>query len=134
VKRARKAIAAIPGFELTPLISALDRELLRFTTKSPDRTLSQIIVPPVAALYGQAASDIYPLSVQPWIAENRVRLAELYRNYGDDLEANPIFFQPEAFLIFERVEEDPTGLKAAWPAEIPDQLLVSLTELWGDPV
>lgn len=134
VERAREAIAAIPGFELTPLISALDRELLRFTSKVPDRALSQMIFPPLSALYGQGASEIYPLSIQPWITTNRERLAELYKNYGDDLEANPIFLQPEAFLIFERAENDPTGLKTAWPAEIPEQLLVSLTELWGDPV
>jgi ppGpp synthetase/RelA/SpoT-type nucleotidyltranferase len=134
VERAREAIAAIPGFELTPLISALDRELLRFTSKAPDRALSQVIVPPLAGLYGQAATEIYPRSIEPWIAANRERLTELYETYGDDLDANPIFFQPEAFIVFERAENDPAGLKTEWPPEIPEQLLVSLTELWGDPV
>jgi ppGpp synthetase/RelA/SpoT-type nucleotidyltranferase len=133
VARAREAIAQLPGFEVAPLISELDRELLRFTSKVPDRGLSQLIVPPLAALYGEdpgAASA----KIQSWFTEKRDQIGELYENYEGDFEVNPLFYQPEAFLIFERADNDPTGLKSAWPEEIPRELLVSLTELWGNPV
>lgn len=134
VERARVAIAAIPGFEFAPLIASLDRELLRFTGRPPDRTLSQFIVPPLGALYGKPPATVFESEVKVWIDGNRERLAELYDHYENDLEANPIFCQPEAFLIFERAESDPAGLQAAWPPEIPRELMVSLTELWGSPV
>ncbi|HEY5941265.1 MAG TPA: RelA/SpoT domain-containing protein [Solirubrobacterales bacterium] len=134
VKRAREEIATVPGFEFAPLISALDKELLRFTGRTPDRTLSQHIISQLGTAYKETPEEIFASSIEPWLTDNRERLAELYDNYGDDLEAYPLFFQPESFLIFERSENDPAGLRAAWPVEIPDQLLVSMTELWGYPV
>jgi ppGpp synthetase/RelA/SpoT-type nucleotidyltranferase len=134
VERAREAIATVPGFEFAPLISALDRELLRFTSKTPDRSLSQLMVPPLGKLYGSDPASVFDADLAPWMQAQRPRLADLYSNYETEMEKDPLFCQPEAFLIFERAENDPTGLKNAWPDEIPRELLVSLTELWGDPV
>lgn len=133
VARAREAIAQLPGFEVAPLISELDRELLRFTSKVPDRSLSQRIVPALAALYGGEAGAA-SAKIQPWLNQERGRIAELHEEYEGNFEINPLFYQPEAFLIFERADSDPAGLKTAWPGEIPRELLVSLTELWGNPV
>lgn len=134
VSRAREAIAKLPGFELAPMISELDRELLRFSGKDPDRGLSQRIVPSLAELYEEDSKAIFEARIGPWIAANRDRLVELYDNYEAEFEVNPLFYQPEAFLIFERADNDPTGLASAWPEEIPRELLRSLTELWGNPV
>jgi ppGpp synthetase/RelA/SpoT-type nucleotidyltranferase len=134
VARAREVIGLLPGFEMAPLISELDRELLRFSGKDPDRGLSQRIVPPLAALYGEEPEVAFATQIEPWITKNRDQLTELYENYEEDFEGNPLFYQPEALLIFERADNDPTGLKSAWPEEIPRELLLSLTELWGNPV
>jgi ppGpp synthetase/RelA/SpoT-type nucleotidyltranferase len=134
VGRAHEAIADLPEFSFVPLISELDRELLPLTRRAPDRTLSQIIVPPLAGLYGTSPEKVFESDVKEWINSNRERLGELYERYEDDLEANPIFCQPEALLIFERSENDPDGLRQAWPIEIPRELMISLTELWGSPV
>lgn len=134
VGRARKDIARLPGYEAAPLIAALDRELLRFCGKDPDRGLSLRIVPPLAQLYDGDPESLFAAQIEPWIEEHRERLADLYANYEDDFESNPLFCQPEAFLIYERAENDPTGLRSAWPDEIPPELLVSLTQLWGNPI
>jgi ppGpp synthetase/RelA/SpoT-type nucleotidyltranferase len=134
VERAREVIATVPGFEFAPLMTALDRELLRFTSKTPDRSLSQLMVPPLGKLYGGDPTGIFDANLAAWMQAQRPRLAELYSNYEVEMEKHPLFSQPEAFLIFERAENDPTGLGNAWPEEIPRELLVSLTELWGDPV
>jgi ppGpp synthetase/RelA/SpoT-type nucleotidyltranferase len=133
VGRVRERIAALPGFEVTPLLTDLDRELLRFSGRRPDRALSQQIVPPLAALYPEPPAEVFPTRIGPWIDGHRERLQELYARYGIDFD-NPIFFQPEAFLIFERAENDQTGLRDAWPGSLPRDLLVSMTELWGDPI
>lgn len=133
VARAREAIVQLPGYEVAPLISALDRELLRFTSKVPDRGLSQRIVPALAALHGEVPGAAIT-KIESWIGENREQIGELYENYEGNFEVNPLFYQPEAFLIFERADNDPSGLQSAWPEEIPRELLVSLTELWGNPV
>lgn len=133
VARAREEIAKLPGFELAPLISELDRELLRFSGTEPDRGLSQLLVPPLAELYEEAPEALFDARIGPWIAANRERLTELYDNYEADFDVNPLFCQPEAFLIYELADSDPTGLESAWPAQIPRELLRSLTELWGSP-
>lgn len=134
VGRVRARIASLPGFEVTSLLDQLDRELLRFTGQLPDRLLSQQTVPPLAATYPEPPSSLYNDRIKPWIAANRERLAELYARYGADFTANPLFFQPEALLIYERAESDPTALGNAWPGSIPREPLVSLTELWGAPL
>jgi ppGpp synthetase/RelA/SpoT-type nucleotidyltranferase len=135
VGRVRERIAALPGFEVAPLLDALDRELLRFSGRQPDRVLSQEMVPALAALYAEPPEEIYPQRIQKWIESKRERLAELYDRYEEaEADVNPLFFQPEALLIFERAENDPTGLAAAWPATLPPELLVSLSELWGFPL
>lgn len=134
VARAREEIAQLPGFEVAPLISELDRELLRFSGRDPDRGLSQRIVPPLARLYGEEPGAVFATRIEPWIKDNRESLAGLYENYEENFEVNPLFYQPEVFLIFERADNDPAGLASAWPEEIPRELLLSLTELWGNPV
>jgi ppGpp synthetase/RelA/SpoT-type nucleotidyltranferase len=135
VARVRERIAALPGFEAVPLLDALDRELLRFSGRRPDRILSQELVPALAALYPEPSADIYSERLQNWIEEKRERLIELYAQYEDgDADVNPLFFQPEALLIFERLENDPTGVEGAWPATLPRELLVSLSEIWGFPL
>lgn len=130
VGRVRERIAALPGFEVAPLLDALDRELLRFSGRRPDRVLSQELVPALAALYPESPREIYPQRLQGWIEEKREPLAELYARYEDadaEINVNPLFFQPEALLIFERAENDPTGVEGVWPASFPRELLVSLS-------
>jgi ppGpp synthetase/RelA/SpoT-type nucleotidyltranferase len=135
VGRVRERIAALPGFEAAPLLDALDRELLRFSGRQPDRILSQQLVPALAALYSEPPEEIYPQRLRDWIEDKREALAELYARYENaDAEVNPLFFQPEALLIFERAENDPTGVEEAWPGSLPRELLVSLSELWGFPL
>jgi ppGpp synthetase/RelA/SpoT-type nucleotidyltranferase len=134
VGRVRGRIAALPGFEFTPLLDALDRRLLRYTGRQPDRRLSQELVPALAGLYGLPPDRIFPERLEPWIAAHQERLTELYGRYEEDGDFNPLFYQPEAFLIFERAESDPTGLLAAWPDSLPREPLISMTELWGSPL
>ena len=85
--------------------------------------------------YPEGPADIYPARLKGWIDDKRESLAELYGRYENaDAEVNPLFFQPEALLVFERAENDPTGVESTWPATLPRELLVSLSELWGFPL
>ncbi len=134
VGRVRQRVAALPGFELTPLLDDLDRKLLRFSGRVPDRRLSQDLVPPLAELYSEPPAELFGAVIEPWIEAHEEQLTELYGRYEADGDVNPLFYQPEVFLIFERAENDPTGLLSAWPDSLPRELLVSLSELWGFPL
>jgi ppGpp synthetase/RelA/SpoT-type nucleotidyltranferase len=136
IERCRTGIRDLPGFAENQILEPLDRELLRFSGRPPDRVLSQLITPQLVAAYHRDSSEqLFTDVLAPWIESNRDRLEEIHARKREEPEAlSPLFSQPESFLILERAENDPDGLRAAWPAELPRQLLVEMTEYWGSPV
>ena len=132
VGRFRQMIESDSGFRDMTILAPLDDEIIRFTARRPDRALSAIVVPPVVRLYDRAANDLYPEVLQPFIGQNEQKLRDLYAAYRDDDRANPLLFQPEALLIFDRLENDPDRLRDAWPVDrLPIDLLESLGTIWG---
>jgi ppGpp synthetase/RelA/SpoT-type nucleotidyltranferase len=135
VARCREMIAGLPGYEQNLILDPLDRELLKFTGRAPDRGISQIITPGIMSLYGDApAQRLFRELIKPWIETNREQLAYVFERHLDDPEVNPLLYQPETFLIFERLDNDPEGLQRAWPPTLPRELLISLSETWGKPL
>jgi ppGpp synthetase/RelA/SpoT-type nucleotidyltranferase len=132
IARFRQAIEADPDFQEMVVLGPLDDEIVRFSARRPDRALSAIVVPPLVRLHDRPAGDVYPEVLKPFIGDHEEQLRELYRAYRDDERANPLLFQPEALLIFERLRHDPDRLRAAWPVNrLPLELLESLATIWG---
>ena len=136
IERCRAGIRDLPGFTENQILEPLDRELLKFSGRPPDRVLSQLITPRIVAAYGRASPlELFTDVIAPWIEANRQRLEEVFeRKHAEPEALSPLFSQPECFLILERSENDPDGLRQAWPAELPQQLLHEITEYWGHPV
>jgi ppGpp synthetase/RelA/SpoT-type nucleotidyltranferase len=136
IERCRSGIRNLPGFAENQILEPLDRELLKFSARPPDRVLSQLITPRLVAAYGhKSPSELFTDVLAPWIEANRERLEEVYARKRAEPEAlSPLFSQPESFLILERAENDPDGLRDAWPSELPRQPLHEITEYWGHPV
>jgi ppGpp synthetase/RelA/SpoT-type nucleotidyltranferase len=132
IARFRQAIESDPDFEEMVVLGPLDDEIVRFSARRPDRALSAIVVPPLVRLHERPAGELYPEVLMPFIVEHEEQLQALYNAYRDDERANPLLFQPEALLIFERLEHDPDRLGAAWPVDrLPLELLESLGTIWG---
>lgn len=124
-----------PGYQvLQSLTPPLEKELWRLSTRNPDPGLSGLIIPPVAALYDLPPDEIYDSILAPYIADSQPWLNELYKNYADDSRANPLLFQPEAFILFERLENDRFRLREAWPERLPVKLLENLGAVSGKPL
>ncbi len=68
-------------------------------------------------LYQQPRDEVFSTVIEPFIESERDRLAAVYEQYEGDKHANPLLFQPEALLIFERLQNDPDRLKAEWPVD-----------------
>jgi ppGpp synthetase/RelA/SpoT-type nucleotidyltranferase len=136
VERCRAGIRDLPGFTENQILEPLDRELLKFTGSPPDRVLSQLITPRIVAAYGhESPLELFTDVIAPWIEANRERLQEVFaRERAEPGALSPLFSQPESFLILERAENDPDGLRHAWPPELPRQPLHEMTEYWGHPV
>jgi hypothetical protein len=132
IARFRQAIESAPDFTDMAVLSPLDDEIVRFTARRPDRALSALVVPPVVRLHDGPADDLYGAVLKPFIAEHEQTLHALYAAYRDDERANPLLFQPEALLIFERLVSDPDRLRDVWPVDrLPLDLLESLGTIWG---
>jgi hypothetical protein len=114
------------------IIEQLDDHIIRFTERRPDRALSALSVPAFARLHDVDPERIVPDRIESFIAAHEDKLTEIYRRYRDDTRANPLLFQPEALLIFERFENDIDRVRDAWPIDIlPVDLLENLALIWG---
>ena len=136
IERCRTGIRDLPGFTENQILEPLDREFLKFTGRPPDRVLSQLITPHLVAAYEyESPMQLFTDVIAPWIEANRQRLEEVFaRERAEPGALSPLFSQPESFLILERAENDPDGLRHAWPAELPRQPLQEMTEYWGHPL
>lgn len=122
----------LPDFAiLDAILPALDRLLLRFTHRAGDRGLSALLVPRLATLYDEPAPRIVPERIRPFVESNEEQISELYRRHDGDARANPLLYQPEGLMLFERIEVDPYRLLSAWPAEVDVEPLRRLALLLG---
>lgn len=117
VDRLRKLIASDPDYAEMTVAAELDDRLLRFTPRSPDRKLSLLSVPFLVHLYECSPAEVVSTHIDPYLEANRKKLQDIYDAYADDETANPLLTQPEAFLIFERLQNDRDRLKESWPVD-----------------
>jgi ppGpp synthetase/RelA/SpoT-type nucleotidyltranferase len=132
VARFRQEIESHPDFEELAVLNYLDDQIIRYTSERPDRELSAIVVPPLVRTYGMRPTEVVDAQLRPFVEQNSHRLDELYERYHGDTRANPLLFQPEALVLFERLDNAIDQLRAAWPAgELPIDLLDSMAAIWG---
>jgi len=125
VDRLRKVIESDPDYAEMAVAAELDDRLLRFTSRAPDRKLSLLSVPYLVHLYECPPGEVVSLYVDPFLEGNRQKLSDIYEAYADDPTANPLLTQPEALLIFERLQNDRDRLREGWPV---DDLSLELLE------
>lgn len=132
VERFLVELAAQPGFrELEAVLPALDAMLLEFTPSVGDVGLSARLIPVLCRLYSGPPEEIVPGTVKPYVTRNRETLRELYIRYEEDDRANPLLYQPEALLLFERLDTDPYMLRSVWPGDIDIMPLERLSTIYG---
>lgn len=132
VERFLVELAAQPGFrELEAILPALDMMLLEYTARVGDVGLSASLIPALCQLYDEPPDAIVPNIVKPYVATNRRELQVLYARYEEDDRANPLLYQPEALLLFERLDTDPYTLRSVWPGDINIAPLERLATLYG---
>lgn len=125
-------LSEIPGFEvLDAILPGLDTLLLRFTPTAGDKVISGLLIPPLAALYDVTPQAIVPDCVTPYVDENESTILALYERHQDDARANPLLYQPEALMLFERLDADPYRLRPAWPPLLDVELLERLAVVLG---
>ena len=134
VERFLHELASQPGFrEMQVLMPPLTTELARFASRLGDPGLSSLILPAVVALYDRPVEDLFGSTIEPYIQRERQSLQALFSSYADDPHANPLLYQPEVFLLFERLASDRFRLRESWPDRLGVEPLVDLAALRGVP-
>jgi ppGpp synthetase/RelA/SpoT-type nucleotidyltranferase len=132
VTRFLDAAKATPGYREAEALAPLAAELLeRFDVRArPDRQLSLTMAAAVVPLYGLEPAEIYSAQLRDWIDANEASLRIQFEE-AQALPTNPLFLQPESFLIFERLDAAQARLRNAWPADVPDAWYTELADAWG---
>jgi ppGpp synthetase/RelA/SpoT-type nucleotidyltranferase len=132
VERLRQTLRNAPDFKELMVTDELDNHIIKFTAHKPDKALSALTVPALVRTYDVPPEAVVAERVEPFIERHETKLRSIYTAYEDDTRANPLLFQPEALLLFERFESAPDDVRAAWPGEdLPVALLYNLALIWG---
>ncbi len=127
-------IANLPGAYAMGLLQSLERHFYRFAGETYDPELSQQVFEQIKDLYSADELARLPHLIDQFVETNASRLQATFDQYKD-IEDRPVFlFQPEAFLILERLEKDPHILEDTWIRSYPRDELERLCIAWGRPL
>jgi len=130
---AQSELISLPGFAVARMLAALDPFFLQLARRDFDRELSLDVLENLRPLYGTIESQFVQVLTNFLRKEDR-KLRHIYREYADDARCSPLLFQPEALVIFERLESAPVALRQQWDAHYPSDLLDDLARIWGAPL
>jgi len=131
---ARRAMLNLDGFQEARMLEQLDRHFYRFTAKPYDRELSLSTLLGLQGLFSKEEIEGFESLLDEFVDRHAGKLSQIYAQYAEDDRCNPLLFQPETMLVFERLERDPFRLKEAWENFLPLELLESLATVWGSPL
>ena len=134
VAEARREILSLPGFQEGRMLEQLDGHFFRFTAKPYDRELSLEILSGLQTLFSKEEVEGFGPLFEEFVKRNDEKLAQIFSQYADDERCNPLLFQPETLLVFERLERDAFRLKETWARLLPLELLESLATVWGTSI
>lgn len=134
VTRAREQILALPGKEEARALQHLDRHFYRLAGVDFDEELSLQVLSSLLDLYDDQDRERLAELVRDFVERNEDKLRQLFDSYRSARGEHPLLFQPEALIVFERLEHDEFQLADQWEKDFPLTLLESLSTVWGKPI
>lgn len=134
VSRAQEEILDLPGKEAARLLDELDPYFYRLAGRDYDSELSLQIITTLAGLLDHDELRRIGDVIERFVTKHEEKLQRLYDRHRDLHGVDELLlFQPEALLVFERIENDPFILEQEWSRHYPPDLLEQLALLWGKP-
>lgn len=134
VSRARQEILDLPGKEAARVLDALDPYFYRLAGRDYDVELSLQIITTLVGLFDDDELPRIGDVIERFVTEHDEKLQRLYDRHRDFHGVDELLlFQPEALLVFERIENDPFVLEQEWSRYYPPDLLQQLALHWGKP-
>jgi ppGpp synthetase/RelA/SpoT-type nucleotidyltranferase len=134
VSRARDEILSHPGMVEAQRLAVLEPHLYRRGVLNYDEELSVEVLGVLEPLLSPSERMDFIALVERFVEANDTKLFQLYEAYSVRSTGNPLIHQPEALLIFNRIESDPFAVAEAWETSLPLSLLENLATVWGRPL
>jgi ppGpp synthetase/RelA/SpoT-type nucleotidyltranferase len=119
----------LPLSSAATLYKAMERHYFRLTTRRPDTELSLQIIDLLLPLYGDDVQRI-PERLDAFFAAHEETLQWVYA-HGEERKAGPLLYQPEALMIYERLESDQHAIRKLWNTRFPEGELERLANSLG---
>jgi putative GTP pyrophosphokinase len=111
------------------ILVALERQYYRFSNFQPDVELSLQLIPPLLATYGESSNAV-ALRIQAFVDAHEGTLREIYQQ-ADRERSSPLLWQPEALMLYERLDYDEHALRSALVDILPEPELEKLALEFG---
>src|SRR2546425_3122194 len=105
VEMARNELLKLPNFEEGRFLKDLERWFYRLTARRFDRDLSLEIVGTLKEAYSPDEREAFGELLDRFAEQRLDKLEGIYNQYREDDRCSPLLFQPEALMVFERLEQ-----------------------------
>lgn len=111
------------------LFKDLERHYYKLTTKRPDAELSLDVIKLLLPLY---QGEVYEIArrIEDFFTSHEAMLNTIY-DQAEDWDASAFLYQPEALMIFERLEADQVALRKVWNEQFPESELERVANAFG---
>lgn len=130
VERAMREFISLPAYASATLQAAAERMYYEFEVDEYDRRLTLTVLDALRPTFDDDELATYSAQLQEFVEGHRERIADRLSRYRG-LTAHPILSQPEALVLFERLEVKPHTLEEVWLAAFPADLLEDVRAVWG---
>jgi hypothetical protein len=122
----------LPADQAAEIFRFLEPYYYRLTSKRPDPELSLEVLKAIGPLYGVDLPSI-KMSLGAFLDDHRPVLEEVYSvaQSEDAASVSPLFFQPEALLLYERLDHDQVSLRRLWNEHFPEKALEGIANDFG---
>lgn len=130
VEHAMSAFMSLPEYVAASLKAAAERAFYEFRTEPYDQQLTMLVLDAIKPAFASEDLGGYASRLDDFVDAQRPRIAERLAHYRDG-SAHPILSQPEAIVLFERIETAADQLEEAWMGAFPEDLLDDVKAAWG---
>ncbi|HVS80949.1 MAG TPA: hypothetical protein VHE60_04385 [Pyrinomonadaceae bacterium] len=119
----------IPVDSALALYKDLERHYYKLTAKRPDAELSLEVIKLLLPLYSGDVPQITQ-QIDQFVARHEDVLNSIYDS-AEDWNASAFLYQPEALMIFERLQNNQLALRRAWNSQFPESELERIANAFG---
>lgn len=134
--RSLDEIMGLPQFRESRILAVLEPHYYRLGGLPYDRELSIYVLDAILTLYSDPEIETFDIVMENFIGKYSSVIADIYKRYQDDTGSVPLLFQPEALVIFERLERASSrlALRSKWDSILPMQELQELATTFGKSI